>query len=246
MTSPKFLNTEEFLDLIFAELPDGLYSTDRADNSDYEKRSYSSSELRAHAKIFSDICLSLQNIYRDKFISTVTPDGLAKWEKELFASVQDSSLTYNQRQQNLLSKWRAIGGISLPAISNVIHGILDAVGLEFDIFPYIGQFNGVTFGSWVLDYSQLGLDTFLAFIDPLLGSGRGIGITPLSCSRDYVAAGITEDQMHEIEKTAYTYEVWIYGVADAQTLAILDKQLTSLEPARSTHIVRNNMVRPPI
>ena len=123
MSNPIFLNIELILDLIYAELPMDVYAADRANDPDVNKRSYSSSELRAHADLLSDVYLNLQNVYQDKFAVIVTPDGLAQWEKDYFDTAVDGSLTYTQRQQNLLAKIRAGGSISVPTITNIVHGI---------------------------------------------------------------------------------------------------------------------------
>ena len=242
-----FPSVEQLLDIIFAELPQGVYATDRADDANLDKRSYSSSELRAHAQLFANIYENLQNINSDKFISTVTLDGLSQWEYELFSSAADSMHNYIYRQQRLLSKIRASGGINLPAISSIISGILTPVGLTFAILPWSGQYNIVAnmYGTWRLDLSELDIDTFLGTIDPLVGASREPGIVPLDCAHNYTAAGITQAQMIEIQQAAYTYEVDIYGNADANTLALLDQQLTAFEPARSTHIIVNNAVAGP-
>lgn len=238
-----FPDIEQVLDIVFSELPDGVYAQDRADNPDYNKRSVSSSELRAHAQMISDLYSNLQLINRDKFVSTVTPAGIPKWEKDLFGTVGDLSLSDLSRQQRLLAKVRAIGGISFPAISQLVHDILDPLALDFLIFPYCGMYNGETFSSWILDYSSLGLDTWLANRAPLEGAGLS-PCTPLDCSLNYAAAGLTAQDLLDIQATAYTYEIQIYGNADAGTLDVLDQQLTKYEPARSTHIIRNNSTRP--
>lgn len=240
MSSPIFLTVEQIMDLLLAELPDGPYAADRADDPDFAKRSASSSELRAHAQTIANLYENLAAINSDKFISTVTTDGLNSWEKELFAAAQDSLLPYSIRQQNLLAKYRASGGISLPAIQSVVDGIITPLGLTFDILPWSGQSNGLASGAWLLDVSALGQGTFLGNLDPLRGAGRDPGIVPLDCSLDYAAAGLTSQQLLDIQATAYTYEVRIFGTADAATLALLDRRLTELEPARSTHIIRNN------
>lgn len=246
MSQPIFLNTEELLDIIFAELPDGPYPTDRADDLNPANRSYSSSELRAHSELLAMGYLNLQNIWLDKFAITVTPDGLPQWEKDYFSTAVDGSFTYIQRQQNLISKIRAGGGISVPIITNIVHAILDPIGLAFAILPYSGQYNdNGSYGAWVFEYSQLDWDTWLSLQDPLMGAQRGLGLVPLNCAHNYAAAGINLQQMLDIEATAYTYEVQIYGNADAQTLSILDQKLTEFEPARSTHVIRNNMPMPP-
>ncbi len=228
-----------------SELPDGVYANDRADDADYAKRSNSSAELRAHAQMLAFMYENLQTIYLDKFITTVTPTGLASWEKTLFSSAQDSMLPYSTRQQNLLAKRRANGGISLPAISAIIHAILDPQGLAFDIFTWNGASSGTGHGAWILDFSELGYDTYLSLRDPLQGAGQGAGITPLDCNLNYAAAGLTAQQLIEIQETAYRYEVRIYGHASANTLALLDAQLTALEPARSDHLIFNDAPGPP-
>lgn len=245
MTAPIFPGTEDLLSLIFGELPEGVFPEDRANNPDTTKNSYSSAELRAHAQMFAQLYANLENAYLDRFLTTVTPAGLAPWERELFSSSQDSTQSYTTRQQNLLAKFRAVGGISLPAIQAVVAGILGPVGLAFQILPYSGQSNGTITGAWVLDFSELGLSTFLSLEDPILGAKQGGGLVPLDCSLNYAAAGITAQDLLNIQATAYTYEVQIFGTADAQTLFSLNAALTALEPARSTHIISNNVSQAP-
>jgi hypothetical protein len=233
MTKQYFPTVEEILSIILAELPAGVFAEDLADDPNENLRSYSSSELRAHAQLLADAYENLFDINRDKFITTATSQGLTKWEKGLFATAQDSSLTDEQRRQNLLAKLRSAGGINYPTIRNIVAGVLGS--LDFDILPYSGSYGG----AWILDESSLGLNTWLSKIDPLYGY-------LLDNALDYTSAGITQQMMIDMQEVAYTYEVRIYGNADASTLANLDSQLTQFEPARSTHIIRNNYVRPVI
>lgn len=245
MSSQLFMNIEQVLDVLFAELPDGVYATDRADDPDPDKRSNSSAELRAMSSMIADLYFNLLDIDLNKAITTIQVDGLASWERDLFAAVQDSMLPFQVRQQRLLAKIRSFGGINFPTINSVVHGILDPVGLPFQILAYSGQSNGTVHGGWLLGFSGLGLDTYLGIEDPLLGTGLGAGQTPLDCDLDYAAAGLTAQDLANIQATAYTYEVQIYGNADVNTLALLDEQLTELEPARSTHVITNNATPPP-
>ena len=226
------------------ELPEGVYAEDRANDPNPDKRSVSSSELRAHARMLAVLYQNLDVINQDKAITTVSPSGLSNWEKQLFATAQDASQPDLTRQQNLLAKKRASGGISLPAIRAVASAILTPVGLAFDIFQTNGASNGTDTGAWVLGVSRLGEDTYLALQDPLIGTGMGPGQTPLDCSLDYAAAGITALQLAQIQQTAYSYEVRIYGHASANILAVLDAALTALEPARSAHKILNDSVPP--
>jgi len=244
MSAQLFPSLEETLDILMAEVPRGVYATDGADDPNPDKRSVSSAELRAHAALIAGLYENLMNIYADKFASTVTPEGLPLWENDYFNTPQDQSQTFQVRKNNLIAKIRFSGGISLPAIRDVIGAILDPLGIDFEIYPWSGQFNGVHYGSWIFEFSQLDVDTYLGLRDPLWGAQQDPGLTPLDCNLDWAAAGITQQEMIEIQNTAYTYEVRIYGNADALTLALIDRQLTALEPARSTHVIRNNATGP--
>lgn len=241
--NPLFLTDEQLLDLLLAELPDGVYAQDRANAPNPAHNSYSSSEMRATATILAGVYTSAQQVFSNYFITTLAEDGLGQWETDYFGGVQDASIGFLARQQNLFAKFRATGGLSMPYITSVVSGILDPVGLPFAILALSGQVNtnGDT-GTWILGYSSLGQDTYLGDLDPLIG--ERIGYTPLDCSLDYAAAGITADQLLQIQNQAYAYEVRIYGNADATTLSLLEKTLTKLEPARSTHYIFNNSTPP--
>ena len=240
MSAQIFLTTDEILEILLAELPADVYASDYANDEDESRRSVSSSELRAHAELLSGLSENLESIYSDKFLQTVTEAGLILWEKDLFSTAQDSNLGFALRVQNLISKLRATGGISLPAITSIIAGILG--GLDFEVLPYSGQ-AGV--GAWVLDGSALDQGTWLAKIDPIMGARTEGGLIPLDCSFDYADEGLTAQDLLDIQETAYKYEVRIYGNASAATLSLLDQRLTQLEPARSTHVIRNNQISGP-
>ena len=245
MSAQYFPSIEELLDILFAEVPDGVYAVDRADDPDPAKRSYSSAEFRAVCFIYGWLYTTLYDVASDKTITSATANGLSSWESELFAEAQDGSLSLEARRQNLLSKLRSSGGISLPAIRSIVAGILGPAGLSFDILPYSGQATGTGItGAWVLGVSPLGSGTYLSIRDPLYGAQQDPGDVPLDCSFNYAAAQITAQDLADIQATAYTYEVPIYGNASQATLDLLDQQLTLFEPARSTHIIRNNATGP--
>jgi hypothetical protein len=240
MSAPIFLNSLEFLDILIAELPDGVYPTDYADSEDVSKRSISSSELRAIALQLGTASDNLAAIYSDKFLSLAGGDGLTAYERDYFATTQDGSLSLDDRRANLISKLRATGGISLPAVKSVVESILGDI--PFDLLPYSGQGGG---GAWILGTSALGVSSWLGALDPLIGARSDNGLTPLDCNLAYAADGLSLDQLASIQRTAFTYEVRIYGAASDQTLMLLDQRLSQLEPARSTHIIRNNQVLGP-
>lgn len=243
MSQPLFPEVDILLDLIMAEIPSGVYAEDLANDPNPNNRSVSSSEFRANAVMIANLYSNMSDINDDKNINSVTSDGLPFWEKDLFSSIQNSSLGRLQRIQNLLVKFQSDTGISLPAIQGVIASILDPLGLPFQILPYSGQSNGTMTGAWILEVTPLEFGSYLASLDPLFGAQQDM--TPLDCNLDYAAAGITAEDLADIQATAYTYEVQIYGNAGADTLAYLDKILAQDEPARSTHIITNNATMNP-
>lgn len=245
MAAPIFLTEDEWFELLLSELPAGVYSEDRAKNDDPNQNSVSSAELRTVAKMLTMVSTDLANTWADKFATTVTAGGLPLWEKEFFSAIQDATQSFDVRQANLIAKMRARGGLSLPYIQGIVAGILDPLGIPFAILPYGGQSNGTEFGAWILGESELGVDTYLAEQDPIIGATRDLGLTPLDNDLDYIAAGLTLEQLQAMQRTAYTYEVQIYGNASAATLAQLDSILTQLEPARSTHVIQNNVSTAP-
>ena len=234
---PQFGDVEKLVDLFLSELPEGVFAEDRADNPDPAKRSLSSSDIRAQMQILADVYANLSAIFDDKFANTVTLGGAARWEKELFPDAQDSSQPLSVRHANLVSKIRASGGISSSVIHDIIDGLLAPAGLTFDLVTFWGQ-NG---GAWLFEESPVDVCTYLASMDPLRGASTG---APLDCSLNAVAAGLTAAQVAEIQETAYTYEVRIYGNASSDLLSRLDRMLTQFEPARSTHKIFNNFPGP--
>lgn len=227
---PKFLDTEKVLSTLLSENPDGLYPIDRADNADPTKRSNASGEYRSWAMMLDAVYTNLENIYFNKFISTADLGGIARFEKDFFPIPQDATQTLEQRRANLLAQFRKQGSISFAGINAIIDAILTTLGFAYELQPYCGH-NG---GGWIMDVSKIDVDTILAPMDPLEGA---IVTDPLTCSLDYAGAGITEEQLDDIQETAYTYAVRIFGVPDNATLNKLDYFLTIFEPARSTHFV---------
>lgn len=244
MSAPFFPTEDQLLEIIFSELPDGVFAQDRADDPNPEKRSYSSAELRAHAAVVAEIYENLDLVNQDKWASTVTAAGISDWEKDYFRDPQNGAAPLETRRQNLIAKIRAIGGLSLPAISSLIDGILTPKGLAFEVVPWNGCMVGSSSGGWILDETPLGGATYLGFADPLLGAQQDPGVTALDCDLDYAAANLTLQQFEDIMRTAYTYEVRIFGNADAATIAQLERILTEQEPARSQHIIVNNSELP--
>lgn len=233
MASPIFPTLDDLMFLILSELPENVYPIDFANADNSSDRSVSSSEIRAHAAMIASLYSNLNNINSDKFLGVLTSDGASLWERELFSNPQDSTLSIDQRQASLISKFRANGGISHKALTSIISSILSPKGIDFEISPWCGTFEG----GMVLDDSELEFGTYLTSTDPILGAIQSKPV--LDCDLDYISAGLTAQNLSEIQESAYMYELRIFGNVDDQTIAILDKILTQYEPARSGHIILN-------
>jgi len=309
MSNLFFLGIEDVMTIIQGEMPQGVYAQDRADNFDPNKRSYSSSELRTVAQMYANLYANLQDIWEDKFLSTLQPDAIGDWEADLFSTPQNANLPFTTRQQNALTKYRATGGLSYPYINSLISSILTPLGLSWLLVPYSGGY----LYAWVLEQSSLDTDTYLSLEDPIYG--KQVGIYNLDCNsqilttgntvatsyivsnipsvivaniemgagvsgvgipsgavvvaigsnnvtlnmaatltqtgvslliQNYIAAGLTYADLQNIQATAYTYAVYIYGIADAQTLSTLEQTLTAFEPAGTTFQIFNNTAPIPI
>jgi len=232
---PKFLSEDEVFLILHSELPEGVYAEDFAKSADPTKRSWSSSELRAWAKLTSIAYASLENIYEDKTATNASALGIERWEKDWFFYGGDATLTWEERRAALLVKIRSRGGLSYAAINAVVAAILERLGFTWDIVTLSGSLGGV----WMVDTSsRLDVDTYLAPGDPLRGAVRGVA---LDCALDYAAVGITAEQLAGIQEAAYIYVVRILGDTLPEGVQnMLDLQLSLFEPARSMHIIVNN------
>lgn len=222
---PTYPTEDQAFSIIQGEMPDGVYSPDLALNADTSKNAWTSAEVRTWAKLFKDAYDSLLAIYNNKFVTLADHSGIENWEKVLFASPVDATLSWDDRRTNLLTQLRYLGGINFAAINNVVAGILTPLGLPYNIYTLNGARPG---SAWIMDISLLGVDTYLVGMDPIRGAIRS---APLDCSLDYAAAGLTLAQLHAIQATAYTYVVKITGTASDATMAKLDAALTIFEGA---------------
>ena len=241
MANPIFLNVEQALSILQSELPNGVYASDRADNPNIEKRSYSSSELRTVAQIYSELYNNLQTIYEDKFLTTVQPDALTSWESNLFLTPQDSNLPFATRQANLITKYRATGGISYIYIYNLVASILNPVGLTFALISYSGN----PIGAWRLEVSELDLNTYLSEIDPIVGAIAGkynldchfeINTNGDLANGDPTVTGLIEEVTTNIQIGA-----GIVGTGIPSGTTVLSKSTTSLVMSQNATLTQNSV-----
>jgi len=230
------LDVEQILSAFFRQLPKGQFAEDRADDPDPARRSISSSDLRAQSEALAGAYGNLQAIWSNKFITYADAQGIARWEKDLFSETVDQSLALPIRRANALAKFRANGGISWDAITAILDPLFAELGMPYQLVCWCGAFGG----AWVLDFSVLDVETYLSLFDPLIGAAAGLN----NCDLDYISAGLTAQDLEDIQRTAYTYEVRIFGNAPLAFLDRLEKILTEAEPARSTHVIFNNFPGP--
>lgn len=225
---PTFLSREQIYRVLQRELPEGVYPDGPP------SAFFSTADNDSIAGIAASGYQNLSVAY-DNYFPQLAVEKLSDWEIAVFGAVSSSLLTVLERQQRILEKLRAQLDISWGSILSQIQEIFDAAGLEFDLVTWCGSVGGG--GAWDLEFSQLDVDTYLSFMDP-------IRTAFLDCSLDYASIGLTADQLAAAQRTAYTYEVRVIGHADASFLADLDAILTAIEPARSTHYIYNDFPGP--
>jgi len=246
--------------MISAELPEGVFAFGSPE------KFYTTADDDSVAKCTESAYNNLERIYQNSFPQSAD-EKISDWEVKVFGAVGSAFDNLQTRRQNVLDKLRERAGISIPIIreklqktfdkadiisegvNGVIGGswLLDFNYLDVDTFlsfrdPSVPSDADLSFdivewgcesGAWILDVSHLDLETYLGFMDT-------IRARDLDCDLDYAAAGITAQQLADIQTTAFTYEIRIHGHAEQRFLDYLEKQLTKIEPARSAHYIYND------
>ncbi len=200
-----FPGVEEILTILMAEMPASVYSSDRADNP--ATLTYSSSEIRTVAQMYANLYANLEDLYENKFLTTVQPDGISQWETDLFTTVTDASQPFNIRVANALAKYRARGGLNYAYISNIISNVLTPLGLSFQLITYNCANSGGN-GAWVLDVSLLDVTTYLGLTNPLYGSNQALPYQ-LDCNAVINVYGTTTATSHTITNIRSTSGVMV-------------------------------------
>lgn len=142
----------------------------------------------------------------------------------------------------------------VDASDTVSPGGIDGVATNIDfgtppgfsgVFELAAWCCGQGQGGWVLDESQLDLETYLnpdtqfALVN---GSGPGMCPTPENGFQPWLAWGLTEADWIQLQTYAYTYEVRLYNytLTPAQR-AILTAALNTYGPARSPFVINDGL-----
>lgn len=221
---PKFLSQQEIYRLLQREMPEDV-APDGAPSA-----FYSTAEMDSVAKVLSTSYQNLSVIYSDNYPQTTSEDRIADWEIKVFGNVKPANLTLQERRDRVLAKLRLPRGLTKTDIEGVVRGVLGTAA-DFEIVEW-----GCEDGSWILDYSELGVGTILN------GTAWTFGIAADLCSKSPSDYGLTADQWAEMQETAYTYEVKIFNqTLTADQYLELDRELLIWEPARSRHVITDGL-----
>lgn len=218
-----FLSRDQIYRMLQRELPEKVYP-DGAPSA-----FFSTADNSSIAGVISDSYSNLKNIY-DNYWPQHAVERLPDWETMIFGFNLDASLSLTERRNRVLAKFRTRRGITKPDMEAVVRGVLGDSVL-FDIIEW-----GCSTGGWILDESQLDIETYLN------GSNLVDATGPDLCGKVPSDFGLTQEEWEIAQEEAYTYEVLVYGhVLTAAEYAEIDRQLNIEEPARSRHIITDNL-----
>jgi hypothetical protein len=224
---PYFLQPNDLYRILQRESPPNLYPDGQP------SQFFSTADQYSVASVLGDAYANQEEVY-DNYFPTVTVDNLPDFEFLYFGYNLDSTLTIDQRRVLLLNKIRTKRRTTPQDIIDVIYTIIDP-SIPVEILEWNGNFNGTRYGAWILGVSTLGIDTFLSGRAPIYGAQ--LDKAPLDCDLDVAAAGITEEDLINIQDTAFTYTVNIGVTLDVQTLTMLDSALNAAEGASRRHFI---------
>lgn len=227
---PLYLSRETIYRIIQRELPEDCYPDGAPTGY------FSTSDSYATAKVLETAYANLHRIY-DNYFPNYANERQADWEYTVFGYQLDSALTLLQRQQLVESKLRSQNTIRQSDLLAAIYTVIDQ-SIVVELLPWSGKFNGIRTGAWILGQSPLGYSTFLGGRSAIWGTQKAH--TPLDCSLNAAAAGITQQDVTDIQNTAYTYEVRIFANLTSAQLSAIDTALNSAEAARDRHVLINN------
>lgn len=193
---------------------------------------FHTAEMDSYAKVMRHAYKNQSAIYANFFPQTCDENTINLYELKYFGKLGSSSLTLAQRQALVIQKIQSARGITKQIIRNVVNYTIP--GLSFEIAVWIfGQGEG----GWVLDVSQLDIETYLN-----TDAQYALPVGPQLCSQGPADWGMTPQQWADLQTYAYTYEVRIYGYTlTPQQYSELDAALSANEPARSTHVINSGL-----
>lgn len=223
---PDFLDRQRLYRALQRELPEDVYPDGAPSGF------YSTADMDSVADCAATGYANLERVYENYFPQDAD-ERIDAWEVKAFGYNLPASLTLQERRDRVVAKLRARNGISKPDIVDVVKSIIGT-----DKTVEIREW-GCADGGWMLDISQLDIETILNGQNLVDATGA------LLCEGPPSAYGKTDAEWAEMQEEAYTYDVLIYGYTlSAAERRTLDETLDAAEPARSTHHILDGLEPP--
>jgi hypothetical protein len=223
---PYFLTASDVYRVIQRELPPYAFPDGPASSF------YHTAEVFSYGTVISTAYTNASGIYQNFFPQSCDANNISAWEVKVYGQINQNNLSLQARQNLVIAKLRTMFAISIAGIEAVINFTIP--GLTFEVVCWCCG-NGE--GGWVLDVSQLDLETYLNY-NAQFAQPVGANL----CSQTPAQWGMTPQQWAEIQMMAYTYEVRIYSytLTALQRIA-LNNALNTYEPARSNHVINDGL-----
>jgi hypothetical protein len=220
---PKFLNREEVYRLLQRELPDGVYA-DGAPSA-----FYSTADMDSVASGIAKVYSNLERVYENYWPQTAD-ERIDDWELVVLNARQDAALTLASRRDKVLTKLRSRQGITISDMKSIVWGVIGS-----DKTVEIREW-GCESGAWVLDESELDINTYLG------GQNRFKAVGSDATCSDGSEFGFTAQEWEELREETFTFEVCIYDYTlSTEERRLIDERLTAGEPARSAHVITDGL-----
>jgi hypothetical protein len=235
-----FLNADQIYRTFQRELPEGVYP-----DVEYSK-SFSTASVYAKSAVLKDFYDNMKVIYTNMFPQDAD-EQIDDWVIKAFGSKFPAGTTLTAKRDAVIAKIR-----SQPNLTN--WQILTAMAGFLPEGTYVQVHSDCGFGAgWPLGARMLGKDTrlgingidtikdvdfsqwcdFLAGLEWRLGRGH-LGVTTH-------LGGFLFSDINRRQKNAFGYEIRVFAPITMETKQAMDLEAARIEPARSGHIIRDNL-----
>jgi len=237
-----FLNTDQIYKLLNRELPPDAYPNTQS-YPDY----YSSSSIYAKAYVMNQLYCNMSKVYDNIFPQTAN-DQIDDWVQKCFGKLFPGNTTLTQKRNAVINKIRSKPNLTQWQLLTGVVGLLPP-----GTFAQIWARNNV-FPGWKLGEQALGTDTWLNgdHYDTLSGVDISTWYTFVANLQWRLGQGLlgTSSKLGKYAyadvmrraNNAFGYEVRIFGLSlSTELYQTIDEQLSQAEPARSAHLIRDNL-----
>lgn len=245
-----FLTREQIYRSLQRELPEDIYPDGPP------SAFFSTADNDAVADCAATGYYTLSRIYENNYPQSAT-ERIEDWVVKVFPFKFDSTVTLQEKRERILAKLRKQPTITMWEILTLVASYVPE-GTYVQVVEW-GCECSPGGGEWVLDSSELNIDTSLGFpvhSTDLVGdmstwceflSGLHWRLDADQLDVDTVLAGDpsvpTWQAVSSAQMAAFMYEIRIFGyVLTGDSLAKMEQEVRGAEPARSGHITRQNLV----